>query len=469
MKYIFTFLIALCATVAFGQQSVLEDFEGTPTLEGFEGLGSAAIEADPATGGTNGDTFKLVTASGGNGWQGAQVDLPSGSYADLTTDKTMKIDVYSTTSFSLMAKVEDKVGAPPAPAAADTQNHGGSGWETLTFTFTTGSDGTTTANGTYTRVAFFPNRKSDDSGWNSPVAAVTMYADNITAVKYVATGPTCSDGIMNGDETGVDCGGTSCSPCPVLPTTAPTTPPTRAAADVLSIYGEAYGTAVGLTNVAWDNTDFVEETIAGNKVLKADLTSSAFFGADLNTQPTDASAMTHFHVDYWIADAFNTGQVLDAKWSNHAGGGGESSAFSKTDALVTADVQTWKSIDVDISTLTNTTRDELYQFIVTAAYTGGSASLIYIDNVYFHKNTTLSMQDIAKGISVHPNPFANHIEIEAAHAVNQVRVFNIAGQEVLRAAPHAATFKLDTSDLKHGVYMLSLQVGNTEVTKKLVK
>ena len=59
--------------------------------------------------------------------------------------------------------------------------------------------------------------------------------------------------------------------------------------------------------------------------------------------------------------------------------------------------------------------------------------------------------------------------IEAAHAVNQVRVFNIAGQEVLRAAPHAATFKLDTSDLKHGVYMLSLQVGNTEVTKKLVK
>ena len=79
----------------FGQQSVLEDFEETPTLEGFEGLGSAAIEADPATGGTNGDTFKLVTASGGNGWQGAQVDLPSGSYADLTTDKTT-VFVYGT-------------------------------------------------------------------------------------------------------------------------------------------------------------------------------------------------------------------------------------------------------------------------------------------------------------------------------------------------------------------------------------
>ena len=29
----------------------------------------------------------------------------------------------------------------------------------------------------------------------------------------VAVLPTCTDGIMNGDETGVDCGGTTCSPC----------------------------------------------------------------------------------------------------------------------------------------------------------------------------------------------------------------------------------------------------------------
>ena len=465
MKYIFTFLIELCATFAFGQQSVLEDFEGTPTTSGFEGLGSATIEADPAAGGTNGDTFKLVTATAGNLWQGAQVDLPSGNHADLTTDKTMKIDVYSTTAFSLMVKVENTTGG--AAAAANTQNHGGTGWENLTFTFTTGSDGTATANGTYNRVVFFPNRKSDDSGWNSPVATVTLYADNITAIKQTAA--TCSDGIMNGDETGVDCGGTSCSPCPTLPTTAPTTPPARAATDVLSIYGEAYGTEVGLTNVTWDSADFTEETIAGNKVLRADLSSSAYFGADLNTQPTDASAMTHFHVDYWIADAFNTGQVLDAKWSNHAGGGGESSAFSKTDALVAADVQTWKSIDVDISTLTNTTRDELYQFIVTAAYTGGSASLIYIDNVYFHKNTTLSIGETDNGISIYPNPFANHIEISAAEAVNQVRVYNIAGQEVLQAAPHAASFRLDTANLSKGVYLLSLESNGKSTTAKMVK
>lgn len=459
--------MALCATVAFGQQSVLENFDGTPTTMGFEGLGSATIEAAPS--GANANSFKLVTSASGNAWQGAQVDLASGSYADLTTDKTMKIDVYSATAFSIMAKVEDKVGSPAAAAAANTQNHGGTGWETLTFTFTTGSDGTTTANGTYTRVALFPNRKSDDTGWNSPVATVTMYADNITAVKYVAAGPTCSDGIMNGDETGVDCGGASCSPCPVPPTTAPTAPPARATADVISIYGEAYGTAVGLTNVTWDSADFTEETIAGNKVLKADLKSSAFFGADLNTQPTDASTMTHFHVDYWIADAFTTGQTLDAKWSNHAGGAGETSAFSKSDVLAAADVQIWKSIDVEISTLTNTTRDELWQFAVTAANSTGSASLIYIDNVYFYKAPTASIEELSSSFSIYPNPMGSQLTVEGISEVQHASIFDLTGREVLRAMPNKAVFTLDTADLQHGVYMLSLQVGDSEITKKLMK
>jgi hypothetical protein len=468
MKYTFTFLFALCAAVSFGQQSVLEDFEGSPTVSGFEGLGGATIEAAPS--GTNTNSFKLVTStsSTGKAWQGAQIDLASGSYADLTTDKTMKIDVYSTTAFSLTAKVEDKV-ANTAPAAANTQAHAGAGWQTLTFTFNTGSDGTATANGVYTRVAFFPNRNAADTGWNSPVANVTMYADNITAVKHVAAGPTCSDGIMNGDETGVDCGGTSCSPCPVPPTTAPTAPPARAVADVLSIYGEAYGTAVGLTNVTWDAADFTEETIAGNKVLKADLSGSAFFGADLNTQPTDASAMTHFNVDYWVADAYVIGQVLDAKWSNHAGGAGETSVFLKSEALGATDVQSWKSIDVEISTLTNTTRDELWQFTVTAANSTGSASLVYIDNVYFYKIPTASVGELSSSFSIYPNPMGSLLTVEGVSEVQHASIFDLTGREVLSAMPNKAVFTLDTADLQHGVYMLSLQIGDTKTTHKLVK
>lgn len=254
-----------------------------------------------------------------------------------------------------------------------------------------------------------------------------------------------------------------------MPNSAPPTPPTRNAVDVISIYGEAYGTAVGLTNVTWDNADFTEETIASNKVLKADLSSSTHFGADIKTQPTDASAMTHFHVDYWVADDFTTGQTVSAKWSNHAGGVKESSAFLKKDELVVTDVQKWKSMDVEISSLTSTTRDELYEFVVTADHSKGSASLIYVDNVYFYKAPTASIEDLSNSFAIYPNPFANHIEIEAAHEVSQVRVYNIAGQEILRDTPNKARFTLDTAHLSKGVYLLSLESNGKSTTAKMVK
>jgi len=41
---------------------------------------------------------------------------------------------------------------------------------------------------------------------------------NSTACGGGSSGPTCTDGVQNGDETGVDCGGSSCAPCSTPPT-----------------------------------------------------------------------------------------------------------------------------------------------------------------------------------------------------------------------------------------------------------
>ncbi|MDG1824228.1 MAG: T9SS type A sorting domain-containing protein [Flavobacteriaceae bacterium] len=445
---------------------LLEDFSGSPNTEAFESLTSATIEADPATGGTNGSALKLITNPGGNGWQGATIKFAAGSYANISTNKTIAVDVHATSAISIMAKVEDE--SFSSPAAANTQTHTGLGWETLIFTFTSGSDGTTTANGTYTKVSIFPNRKADDTGWNDPVVDQTIYIDNI---KSTEAAPQHQNGLQDGDETGVDCGGTVAPACPVVvtgPTDAPATPPVRNAADVISVYGEAYGTAVGLKNTTWDKSTFADETIAGNVVLKVELSDGDYIGADL-AQKIDATSMTHFHIDYWLAGDLLTGQTMNSKWSNHAGGNVETSSFQDYNAA--PEVGSWKSRDIDITALTvNTSRDELAQLIISLAATGGTyPSTIYIDNVYFYKEATASIDDIKINVNVYPNPVKDILNVISAESIDAVRIFDLTGRVVKQATPNKENFDLDVADLSNGVYLVKLNAGNKEVSTKLIK
>jgi serine phosphatase RsbU (regulator of sigma subunit) len=173
------------------------------------------------------------------------------------------------------------------------------------------------------------------------------------------------------------------------PTDAPAAPPTRDAEDVISVYGEAYGAEVGLANVDWDNgSTFTEETIASNKLLKIDFAD--FLGTQLNSV-VDATAMTNFHMDVWVADDFEAGQIFNPKWSNHTGGAGETNAFELTKAVGAADAKKWIAIDVPISDFTGpTTRAHLAQFLIAVA---GKIGVAYVDNIYFYKTGGGSAND----------------------------------------------------------------------------
>ena len=64
------------------------------------------------------------------------------------------------------------------------------------------------------RMAYGSRESIVPCGVNTHIGEVedyTVYVGNSTT-------PTCTDGIQNGDETGVDCGGTNCDPCQVNPT-----------------------------------------------------------------------------------------------------------------------------------------------------------------------------------------------------------------------------------------------------------
>ncbi|MEM7297611.1 MAG: DUF5011 domain-containing protein, partial [Bacteroidota bacterium] len=170
-----------------------------------------------------------------------------------------------------------------------------------------------------------------------------------------------------------------------LPTSNPTAP-TVDAANVISLFSDAYtDVTVSEWSTSWDDASQEDVVVDGNNMKKVTLgNSGGFWGVDFSANSFDAGEMTHFHIDYWITDAFSAGQVLNPKWSNHAGGA-EVNAFEYTNAIADGQSGTWISLDIAIADFmagTGTARDNVSQFILAGANT---IDEVYVDNIYLYK------------------------------------------------------------------------------------
>jgi hypothetical protein len=450
-----TFLLSLMiSSLGFSQQVLIENFE-TPasyTYAGFEGLGSASIVADPVMGGTNINGLRLVSASTGNPWQGAEVVLQN-SKIKLTTDKTVKIDVYATQAFNMLAKVE--LGGT-APNSATAQSYSTPGvWQTLTFTFNQSLDGTGIANGEYSKIVFFPNWNGN---FGTPAANFTVHLDNITAEQAVAL------------------------PDPT-PSTAAPTPPARAAADVKSIFSNAYSPIAVLNyagadgqpsndntyNTSWcgANTSLVQ--VVGNdtnKIVGLGCEGIAFFGGRFS-----AAGFTHFHMDIWTSTPTQD-KSFNFKFSNWSGGTAETNAYeysaNNSNILPSTNPGTWISIDIPITSFTainapNNT--DFTQFVITS-----DLGTVYYDNLYLHKNTVLSNSTFETSkVSLSPNPTSDNFTITAISEIQSVSVYNLLGQEVMSKTPNTESVTINISDFQAGIYLVKTTVDGTTSSSRVIK
>src|SRR6056297_3164157 len=431
---ILTFAFLALANLAFAQQEVVQDFESSPQIAGFEGLTSATIVADPSTAG-NGQVFELVTSASGNPWQGAEVILADDSALDLTSDLTVSVEVWSDVAFSPMAKVETTGSADAAPFSANTQSHSGSGRETLTFTFNTGDDGTATAAGIYNKV-----------------------------VKGTV-------------------GGTSAGNAPAI---AAPTPPSRDAANVISVFSDAYANMdVTTFQTSWSQGNLVGDLEVETGNFAKQYSFGNFIGIQLGSG-NDLTNFTHMHFDYWVADdSVGTGAVLNPKLSNHANlpTEGETNAIGSVNTVST--VGEWVSFDVALDDFTSESanglldRENIYQIILT---TSGTIADVYIDNLYFYNQTATSIDGVDESPNSftlnqnYPNPFNPTTSIThnlPASGEVTLEVFNVTGQQVATlvngvktAGSHTATF--DASNLSSGVYMYRLSSGNSVQIRKML-
>lgn len=448
MKKITLLITLLGFSFGFAQQVVVQNFE-TPssfTFVGFEGLASASIEMDPEVGGTRMNNLRLVSQSGGNPWQGAEV-LQQNTLIKLTTVKTVQIDVYATQAFTLLAKVE--VGGPNSAASQNytTPN----AWQTLTFTFTQGLDGTTTADGNYQKIVFFPNWNPTNAGFLPP-GNFTVYVDNITSEA------------------------TPILP-PAEPATAAPTPPARPVDDVRSIFSDAYApiSVIGYTgedntyNNSWCGANTTLVQIQGNNTHK--VTGLGCEGVTFLAGRFDATTFTHFHMDIWTETA-TLDKSFNVKFSNWNGGAGEANAIefsvNNSNFLTNPNPGTWISLDIPLANfapIVNANRNDIVQFVITS-----DLGTVFYDNLYLHKNTVLSVSSFEKSnIKMYPNPATTNFTIEAQDNIEKIAVLNMLGQEVISKSLNNQQATIDISSLQVGVYVVKATINGTVSTSRIVK
>ncbi|MBQ0788676.1 MAG: T9SS type A sorting domain-containing protein [Oceanihabitans sp.] len=254
------------------------------------------------------------------------------------------------------------------------------------------------------------------------------------------------------------------------PATAAPTPPNRPAADVISLFSNAY-TDITVTewSTVWDSADIEDVLVDGNDTKK--ITYGDFLGVDFSANSFDATGFTHCHIDYYVDEALTGGEVLLPKWSNHTGGAGETNAFIYTEIVTVS--EGWVSFDIPLSSFTaqgdgGTATDNFSQFILG---TGASINTLYIDNIYLHKNTILSTNEFQlSDIKVYPNPSQDVWNIKTENIVlKTIEVFDILGKRVLLLNPNAIEATLDATALNSGLYFAKLHSDSGTTTLKLVK
>lgn len=314
-----------------------------------------------------------------------------------------------------------------------------------------------------------------------------VFIDNVTVVQVSST---CGNGIQDGTETGIDCGG-SCPPCVAAPTTAAPTPPNRPAADVKSIFSDAYTPIATLNYAGVDgqpsndntfNTSWCPGTttliqVAGNNTNK--ITGLGCEGISFLSGRFNATGFTRFHIDIWTPTATQD-RVFSFKFSNWNNTTGETNAYEYTatnaNVLTSGSQGTWISIDIPLSTPTfnciNTppgnacpSVSDFAQFVITS-----DLGTVYYDNLYLHKNTVLGVTSFeASKIKMYPNPASTILTIDAEVAIEKVAVYNLLGQEVISQTPNSEVVTLNVANLQVGVYVVKTTVDGNVSSARFIK
>jgi hypothetical protein len=487
-------LLCMLLAVSFGYAQTLPfDFEGT--LHGFTTGDGASI-----TNGTGSDVLQIEGAV--HAWDHASITFATPIDLSDAANNTISFTIQSTTA------------APGEVHQHGISFQGGGGALEANFQ-TTGTDVLNVelnfnANlGSREKMLIFTDvgnlggiaATGGQGGTDTAGLSGTYIIDNIS---IGADPETCDDGILNNDETAIDCGGPNCDACDVTaPSSFTATAGTLGAFSVELLltatdagsditYDVTYTTSSAQTAQTTGTSttqtplvigglapstsyDFIvtASDASGNSATPITVTASTIADTSnectgMSTAAAEGSFSTGYTYDFVTlpngTDVKFTIAILDTDKT-----GLNPEVFIAPSTFLgmtpTTASQTWEY------TFTGETPGTDLNFQVRAAYAGGlvrTADLIYTVGEDCSPTASVDTNNLLN-VSVSPSPARNDLKISALDIIKEVTIYNVLGKKVKRAAINKIEGVIDVSTLNTGIYILKYTVNNTVGTMKFIK
>lgn len=244
---------------------------------------------------------------------------------------------------------------------------------------------------------------------------------------------------------------------------APT--PTRPATSVISLYSKPYTNVTGIDWFPnWGQSTIVTDVLVANDSTKkyANLNYQGVqFTGDLNV-----STMNYLHIDLWTPNI--TSFKLFLINTNPA-------PTVEQAVTLTPTLSGWNSLNIPLSSFTSINMAKIGQFKFESVPFGGATA--FMDNIYFFK-TSVGTNDLtfAKNLfTVTPSVSDASITLNLTEQVKEtahITLSSVSGQAVYSQAVAtngaALTHAIATKNLSAGIYVVSVRVGATVQTEKIV-
>lgn len=306
------------------------------------------------------------------------------------------------------------------------------------------------------------------SGGNSLASGASFASSDATNFCLgAAPTPTCNDGVQNGDETGIDCGG-SCDPCN-----------TGGSGQISASYFET----------GWDGWQdggsdcyryMGERSYEGNYSIRIRDNSGA--GSSMTSPSLDLTGNSSVTVDFyfypnsmesgedfWLRYNDGTGWVTVATWTSGSDFS-NNSFYSSSVTLNSGQYNLTNGAQFRFQCDASSNADRVYIDQVVISGSGASTRQAEITTTQLHALENAKLIDSDLDIHLSPNPTSAELYLAAEEAIEELKIYSVTGQQVMQVAGlKDQETTVNVSSLTSGVYFISIKTAEEITTQKFIK